>query len=71
MTALPKTTPQLTKEIEHCIVRCKDGSVVKIESLEGQGFYRESVLIIGDARLVTHEVFITDGKHREIQSGNR
>ena len=60
---LPKTTPMAAEfGIEQVKIQTTDGREIVIFVGKDQGFYRESVMQIGNRHIQVQEVFVTDGK---------
>jgi hypothetical protein len=68
MPVLPKATPILTQPIEHFIVKFKDGTVMKVEVGEGNGYYREEQFIGETAGFMTYQCFVSKGLSKTIPS---
>ena len=60
---LPKTTPMAAEfGIEQVKIQTTDGREIVIFVGKDQGFYRESVMQIGQRQIQVQEVFITEGR---------
>lgn len=59
---IPRTTPQTTRNIRSILILMEDDSTLEIDVVNGAGFYRESVQVIGNRKIDIQEVYITNGR---------